>query len=117
MVNTLVILVYWPCVFITVNDLGVLSFAIFKCVAGLISMLYYLNYIVKYLKIGYGKFFKEIYINLTFSLIFITFSYIFYTNFILNIDTSLIFILIYLFLTFIISLSLLYFFLNFIEKN
>jgi len=51
--------VFWLGVVLTIKHWGVNSFAIFKFIAGFIVMLYYLNHIIKFLKMSFKTFFKQ----------------------------------------------------------
>lgn len=48
-INTLMVLTFWAGIFLTQDSIGVLSFAVFKLVAGLLATAYYLNVILKIL--------------------------------------------------------------------
>ena len=59
LINLIMVVVFWSGIFLTKNIWGVNSFAIFKLVAGTLSMLFYLNFLLGFLKISFIDFMKS----------------------------------------------------------
>ena len=62
--------VFWLGVVLTIKHWGVNSFAIFKFIAGFIVMLYYLNHIVKFLKMSFISFLSKQFLEWFYHLLF-----------------------------------------------
>jgi O-antigen/teichoic acid export membrane protein len=58
-INTIMVVVFWSGVLLTMNHWGVLSFAIFKLVSGTLAMLFYLRFLLRYLNKTLLEFLKQ----------------------------------------------------------
>jgi O-antigen/teichoic acid export membrane protein len=59
LINTLIAVVFWLGIFLLFGTLGTLSFAVFKLVAAIIAMLFYLKVALDFMKINLFNFCKE----------------------------------------------------------
>lgn len=71
-VNAVVTLVFWGGVLLTKDYLGLNSFAIFKLLSGTLIMLFYFNFLVKFLNKKYFEFFKDTICRIIFPIIIMT---------------------------------------------
>lgn len=58
-ISTLMVVVYWLGIFLTINTLGIQSMAIFKAIVSVIAMLFYLKVIMEFLKTTLRKFLND----------------------------------------------------------
>ena len=58
-INAVATLVFWAGVLLTKDYLGIKSFAIFKLLSGTLVMIFYFNFLVKFLNKKYFEFFKD----------------------------------------------------------
>lgn len=63
-INTIITVVFWLGIFLFVGTLGILSFAVFKVIASLIAMLFYLKVALEFIKINLFNFCKETVVRL-----------------------------------------------------
>ena len=57
-INFIIVIVYWGGVFLFKDKLGLLAFPLFKLIAGMVSIVFYTNFVVSFLKVTGGEFFK-----------------------------------------------------------
>jgi O-antigen/teichoic acid export membrane protein len=70
-IGSIIPIIYWLGIIITYRYLGLKSFAIFTFIAINISVIYYLNYLMKFLNISFNYFFKEVIIPILIPLAFL----------------------------------------------
>lgn len=58
-ISFIMVVVYWTGVFLTKNQFGIISFAGFKLVSGTLAMLFYLNFLLRFLEKNLWAFLKE----------------------------------------------------------
>jgi O-antigen/teichoic acid export membrane protein len=59
LINFVLVIVFWSGVFLTKNQIGVNSFALFKLISGTIAMLFYLRFLLKFLNQSLLTFLKS----------------------------------------------------------
>ena len=115
LINLALAISYWLGIFLLINEIGVDSFAVSKLLSGLISVFFYLVFLLKYLNISFLTFLKQTIFKLTLPIIFLLLTRILFYNNLINL--SLISLIIFVIVSLLISLAILYLTSNYYKRN
>jgi O-antigen/teichoic acid export membrane protein len=113
-VNLFLPLIFWSGIYLTINKLGILSFALFKVVAFLFTAIFLYRVMIRYLKLNFLCSIKEIFKPMAWSSIFLIATSFFIRNYLPNEKSKINLIIVTCAISFIIVIS---FIIQFITSN